>query len=1607
MLSKFSHLIKKFSPLALALTSALHMPIYAATSTIRVIDVNGARVSGATVYAVHLGATGPSGADSLIQTSDVNGEVSFTLDDGKAYEMIADKQGLGPTARKQFFDPSHLHVNGNDSTTHEILLNETLANRGTIVAHVTNASPNTFISGSVRKTSDQKPVAFGGCTADNTGTCDVTFNNVNPGNAGTYDVGVYDSVQNRGNGTMVNSALTAGNSVTVNIDIDQGLPPDTSANSGGNNQNQGPQDGATVRGVVVSDADDSEHLTCGHVGLMIRDSGTGQVFDYRGEPVGQDGRFEFRGLQAQRYFMRISGCPTSVNGHYIPGWESDTARTDGSLDTWDFEISNDQANNRETVTHVVELPLAAAGTASLKVKVRQNVSGILGTGIPFSQVNLWPDGGMWNNFGTSLECNGFDSTATNNPGFSQANEQATNGTVVLQNLNPGNYVVSAWTRFSQTPANFNGGPDNEFNWGPGVRGCNNNISNSADDLRLTINNDNSVQVFDINGNDVSNTYVSLENSIPTISVGVVTEANNAAGRIQGTLNFPETADLRNNPIVLIANRCDENGCTGNFAAVGGQDSTPAASYPYEIRVPNQINSEDAQYFVEVVSDIWGVIRTGDDRVVFTDGATDVTRNYNFAPAGSVTGFLYKPDGSPLIPGQTQNGYLSAEIDARCQSSGAHARVNNDGSFTIGGLLPGDCDLFPRIYGGGTTYAAKSDADKVKISVGETATKNVEVVNGVGVAVDVPNFGSLPPPQGEAQNYEVYMANAGNPLSGSLINAVLVHEDEKNSLRYVPLGNGPCGNGWPGGFCPEYKATGEAKDFYLLRRWSIDGGFYQSMTFLGKVENVAISQDNVSNPPVNIQGTPVTPIHVNLPASRTIEGARVGGSVVAENFLRERDFDSFGGDFSNFLKYIIQVVARDANGKILAAGLVTPEPDAIAGDTGAQIDQAVADQDWEAFQQVFSELPFAYQLRGLPTNTEITLIATTPNYPSLVKKVTTGADGSVTTLNLNFDTEVGSGGTIAGTIEDSNGDPIPTASVEIKSPGIEDLHLTVDANGSYSAPGLPQGPFKVSVEADGYASSSKRTVISGAETDTVDFSLTLAPGSITGNVTELSATDLGIVNRPVSGATIVAYDDTINAQNPGQPLSLIKTQTDDEGAYEIKGLITGHEYDLRVSADGRFPETDSVTATGGVVTGIDFELKPLPLVVNLVISHDNENNQFKFEIKNPDNFESGNVYYYNSANAFDVGTAIDISNSFDQLPNGSLVATLADSALDANLIYNLRVDAVPADGGQNVVSEARFGINLKFNSELNIADQMAGDPTEENGVPGNRVVGGDGVTGFDVDPGTILQNSDADLPMAQISIEDGDTAVTDPDAEIYGDVTTITLNDVVFTENPVILNLPVDVNDEDLLANQDDLVLYEVVNGELVQVTDEVAFDPVTGSASAPVNFGDTISAQADIPGGLGGQSALGMSAIRTSSGYQNNPRAAASGSAMFVIGKAQAGGVTSSAYKQYNFPNPFNLKPKTVSLRNGTSGVATSISGTYIVVAPTGSGSVDITIRIYNVAGDMVREFKTPATSGQYNYVEWDGKNSAGDDVASGVYFAAVDAPGAPKKEPIKMVVVK
>ncbi|MBU2573161.1 MAG: carboxypeptidase regulatory-like domain-containing protein, partial [Elusimicrobia bacterium] len=126
----------------------------------------------------------------------------------------------------------------------------------------------------------------------------------------------------------------------------------------------------------------------------------------------------------------------------------------------------------------------------------------------------------------------------------------------------------------------------------------------------------------------------------------------------------------------------------------------------------------------------------------------------------------------------------------------------------------------------------------------------------------------------------------------------------------------------------------------------------------------------------------------------------------------------------------------------------------------------------------------------------------------------------------------------------------------------------------------------------------------------------------------------------------------------------------------------------------------------------------------------------------------------------------------------------------------------------------------------------------------------------------------------------------------------------------------------------------------------------------------------------------------------------------------------------FNFPNPFNLEIKTKALNLNAGGgpyaggtVKVTTRGTIIRVGVprgiAGSGK----IRIYNLAGELVREYDCgpldgslggsagPTGAGAYFYFEWDGRNGAGREVASGVYFGEIKIGG--KKKFWKMAVVK
>ncbi len=132
---------------------------------------------------------------------------------------------------------------------------------------------------------------------------------------------------------------------------------------------------------------------------------------------------------------------------------------------------------------------------------------------------------------------------------------------------------------------------------------------------------------------------------------------------------------------------------------------------------------------------------------------------------------------------------------------------------------------------------------------------------------------------------------------------------------------------------------------------------------------------------------------------------------------------------------------------------------------------------------------------------------------------------------------------------------------------------------------------------------------------------------------------------------------------------------------------------------------------------------------------------------------------------------------------------------------------------------------------------------------------------------------------------------------------------------------------------------------------------------------------------------------------------------IFTILNSSANIITGAGYtgplQMINFPNPFNLKQKTVNLQDpGSATASQTIDGTMIKIsAPAGIGGA-LKIEIFSVSGELVREINGSITAGTHSYVEWDGKNDEGQRVASGAYIARMTIDGENEKF-LKLAVIK
>lgn len=1623
----------------------------APTLNVHIQNQAGAPVPFVTVAAIEFGMNGPS-TYTLLGLTNAGGDVTFTLSSGtygRSYNLYYTSHTFSPTISDQFnnpeYDPNrYVWAMGDTAYFSTFTVTPGLTEVGRIRQEFTGATPNKVLFGGVWNMKSQMQGASGIVVVDVSSNGVLVVDNVPFAEANTYNIGLYDPALNQGIGRNVMSPLAAGNPVidylaTAKLDFNKAVPPARVEDNTSPGGTGGTASGASVEGVMMSTGGKSIPW----MGIEVKACAG---YEWRNwANVGEDGRFKLYGLTpGTTYYVRAhGGCTWNHETQESKCYEPFASPNFNAPDICAGSVNHSLVTSNDIVYissdvlfHRVVLNEMPKSIGQIKVYVK-STSGI---NMPNSNVSVNPDGSPWPvdsqscsnpfNYNTYFSTNFF-----NSPGLSNLNvNTSATGYALLDGLPSGNYRINVWTPFSQNSNNnggFNGGPDKQFGWGDNG-GCGQGCQWSAehcqgkgvDDFRVTITTwtTPTFHVYNSSGVDVG---------LSSITYRVEAGGVNLNGLVRGTVRFPGVVNLSANPIMItLYPQCGSNGpcgAMGNFTAI---DGSGAASYDYTINV-----STGFSYHMQVNSVGWGRVKNGggEDQINLTSTGTAVV-DFNFIPAGSVSGTLYKPVSGGgkevVIPANNQWIWVGLNSD-RGWTGG---QVQKDGTFSIPDALPGISYLYVSASGNGSgastfNYTLPSPTPSVNVIAGSTMTVDVNLVksNYVGVALST---AMLPDPtvmmggHDSILGFRAVPLPAGTILKAETVRDMLFGKDDggDSRMRYSEATGseqeGPCGKNFPGGFCAGNVASPSVYDFYLMR--SGDFGDMSSTAtaanrplphyvLLTSSKNVIIDDAHATalvRPAYSM--SLASGVLVNLTPATDLSArgnATLDGRVTASNIFRQADYDALGGDFEKFLEYLPVVMLYDSNnGAFKAAGVVIPTVEWIQQNEDA-IDLAFA-QGYSQFMTLFNSAPyFGYEIRGLEPSACFTAVVTTPNYPPYQTKKCVGANKSTTTLTVNLDSAVGAGATVQGVVTSTNtAVKLANISVVLSGEGLITKTAVTDSSGAYKFEGLPAGTVKVKVVSEGYASAAAEKVLVGSNNYPLNFALTAAGGSISGTVYSQKLPYAKV--QP--GAEVVAFDDTYNGQNPDKPVSLIKTQTGADGTYKLTGLIPGDVYKVHLKVPGKYTLNVATTAISGDISGIDFIMKPKPM--DLEVFAKRNGSMYEFTILNPQDYKQGEAWTYNKAEGF---AASNESRNMQKLSDGERGIRVSVSGLADNIIMTLRVSAT-SYANKNVVKELDYSRSFLGNAEQKIDSAILGDETaDETGRKNNEVPldrSGDNPSAIVFPPGAVQAISTAAIPSCSIKGESkGSAAVADKVAALgadsfMGDLYTIALTSVTINEGK---SIEVALAYDKSLSDLDDLAVarYNDSTGKWEQVPGVATVDPLKGTVKVKLK---SLASVLSVRGAAAPQ-------VNRFNGRQYVVRPQAGGSptsagTFSVIKPSIAGNAfAGSKVKVFNYPNPFNLKDKAISNNHGAA-LPGTVNGTVIhVEVPAGNGGAGH-VRIYTLAGELVKDISVTFEAGKYNYVGWDGHNAGGQEVANGVYYGVVELSGKSvklKDATFKMAVIK
>lgn len=1060
-----------------------------------------------------------------------------------------------------------------------------------------------------------------------------------------------------------------------------------------------------------------------------------------------------------------------------------------------------------------------------------------------------------------------------------------------------------------------------------------------------------------------------------IGVGITTDA-----MVTGNIVFATTYTVSAvNPLVIskssgvvigLFENCDGD-CSSRksfFTTIVGTYTSNMIPYTVNVSSWDYVNDRPVNYWLNVLSNSWAKLNSFDSDIAFSSSNV-IVRNINLVRSGRLAGTVKNMDGSIYLPPQSNIPRII--LKGESVSYDKETELQNDGSFEFSNVPGGKYDAILK-FGGDTQYVP---VELENIVVNEGKTTNISFTLKTGLYVQ-PKIYGLPEISTGAWRYSIIAVPSGQQMNSSFITEMFFKEP-MYAFEYDAAAST-----WSTLVLPEGRF-----DFYLVlgSRYCTPGdtscgsvNYTQFANFIGRSKNVDIKYD--PNSPV--LGSMAQPINVNILGS--VGQGEIGGWGKGTRIFTDSDYERLFADFNNqIISLIPSVMIYDTAGELRGFAHIICDADGLLA-----LENGINDRNAQVIKDSIAAENYKYYIWGLPPG-KYTAVFSNPNYPPVARNITLPENSD---YNFDFDSSNVSVGNIIGVVKSSSpvSSALSNAMIYLKG-RIVSKYAVTNSSGIFTFSNMPAGSYRLEVSMDGFAREGRKFSLGRDDTaDLGTFYLKPTSAALSGKV-YVSKFPNPTVRE---GIKVSAYDETTNVNDPQSYLPVLEDLTDENGLFELKGVLPGHNYKMVIAETGKKVFSTVTYITDGINNFGDITLSDLPPEITVKLRKDPDSaKKVNVIIHSPKELVSIPSCKYNEGQVYDSSSAVSLA--LVPAANNTYMGQFTVSA--ASRYYALKVTA-----GDSAQVEKTI-----------IYDSVSNSKTEQY-ISAASLLGGsvymdsekEEYSGIELDAGALTQTSTAAVDLGDLA---GGFFSALPN------VRTVKTNKGDLTIDAVLQNImasevyDIDLSnaqanksftlslkyDKEKAASSGALKIYQYdsASGLWKEVPGTYDIDPTLGIISVGVD-----SLESAYEGASSGNSPMARKAHKMSSisnkGYYVASSAPSSQTGKFAVfsAKPPSGTVYSgSGFEIYNMPNPFNLKDKTISVSDGWSGVSGTnyvTRGTLIKYFLPSSKSGSIKLVIYNNAGEKVRTLDEGSrTGGQVYYAEWDGKNDKNEDCASGVYF--------------------